>query len=165
MKRFVYASMLFAITSLLFFSSCSPAYIPNVVNTPLMSKKGDVTAAAYVSTSGYDFQVAGAVTDHLGLMANSNFLRFTNTESKISMVELGSGYYTKIGLNGRFETYGGIGLATYTRDKNPIHINGNSNPVYVNGTFTRYFIQPTIGANTDIFQGSFSTRLVYLRFR
>ena len=164
MKQLLYVSLLATLSTLFLVSSCSPAYIPNVVNTPLMSKKGDITTSGHIGTSGYDFQLAGAVTDHFGLMANSNFLRFNNSESKISMVELGSGYYTKVGLNGRFETYGGIGIGSYTRDKNPIDVNGNDNSVYVNGMFTRYFIQPTIGANTDIFQGGFAARLVYLRF-
>jgi hypothetical protein len=53
--------------------SCSLAYIPNVVNTPMLSDRGDLKAAVAAGVSGVDFQLSGAVTDHIGLMLNGNF--------------------------------------------------------------------------------------------
>lgn len=144
---------------LLIICSCSIAYTPNVINAPLLGEKGDVTASAHVGASGLDIQAAGAVTDHLGLMANTSFI-FNQADHQHNFVELGTGYFTKIGSNGRFETYGGLGFATYFRDK-------NTSPDIietVKGTYTRAFLSPSIGASSEIFQGSLTTRLVVLRF-
>jgi len=139
--------------------SCSIAYTPNVINTPLLSEKGDVTASAHLGTAGLDIQAAGAVTNHIGLMANTSFI-FNQNDHQHNFVELGTGYFTKIGTSGRFETYGGLGFASYLRDK-------NTSPDIietVKGTYIRAFISPSIGASSEVFQGSLTTRLVALRF-
>lgn len=146
---------------LLGFYGCAPVYIPNVVNTPMLSNKGELQAAVYTGISGFDPQFAYAITDNLGVMLNASFSSKTNDTlnnfHKHQFVETGVGYFTKIGVSGRFETFGGIGYARLKSDY--------SNNLWISFSdlnSLRLFIQPSIGAATDFFDGSFSTRFVYL---
>jgi hypothetical protein len=142
-------------------SSCAPAYIPNVVNAPLLSNKGEFQAAVYTGTSGFDPQFAYAISDHVGLMLNGSFADRTSDSTdnyhKHQFIEIGSGYYTKIGTTGRFETFGGIGYGKVrVKDDNDLwlaHSDVNS---------IRLFIQPAIGATSEVFDGNFAMRFVFL---
>lgn len=150
---------------ILMICSCSPAYIPNVVNTPLLSNKGEVQAAVHVGVSGVDPQFAYALTDQIGLMLNGSFLQqknnSTNTYYKYKFTELGVGYYSKIGDNGRFETFGGFGLGNIkTNSTNSFLTDGTVGNISTRALSYRAFIQPTIGLSYAIFDGSFTTRLV-----
>lgn len=148
-------------TILLGFYGCAPVYIPNVVNTPMLSNKGELQAAVYTGVTGFDPQFAYAITNNLGVMLNASFANKTNDTlnnfHKHQFVETGVGYFTKIGESGRFETFGGIGYAKLKSDY--------SNNLWISYTDLysyRLFLQPSIGAATDFFDGSFSTRFVYL---
>lgn len=133
---------------------CAPVYLPNVVNTPMLSDKGELQAAIYTGVSGFDPQFAYAITDHLGVMLNASFANLSKDNNdnlkKYQFIETGVGYYTKIKESGRFETFGGLGYANLNLL--------NSNNIYS----YRFFIQPSIGAVSDFFDGSFSTRFVLL---
>ncbi len=138
--------------------SCAPSYIPNVVNTPLFSNKNEFHASVHTGTSGIDPQLAYAVTDNLGIMLNGSFANRTDTSNdfhKHQFVELGAGYYQKIGNSGRFEIFGGAGYGKIKAFYD--------NELWIDQTdveHLRIFIQPVIGATTDIFDGSFTPRLV-----
>jgi len=137
--------------------SCSPAYIPNMVNTPLLSNKGEFNASAAIGTSNFDPQLSYAASQHVGIVANGSFANRTSDSTdnfhKHTIVELGAGYYTKIGENSRFEVYGGYGFGkvdgqfTFLGTKS---IN--------DARFNKIFVQPAIGATTDFFDGSLATR-------
>ncbi|HPS72534.1 MAG TPA: hypothetical protein PLM70_09785, partial [Bacteroidales bacterium] len=61
----------------------------------------------------------------------------------------------KIGNSGRFEVFGGVGYSRLKADY--------SNNLWISRTDVnsyKLFIQPAIGATTDIFDGSFATRFV-----
>jgi hypothetical protein len=159
MKKSTSGSLLVFITIIV--SSCAPAYVPNVVNTPLLSNKGEVQAAVYKGLSGFDPQLSYAITDHVGLMLNGSFADRTSDSTddyhKHQFVEIGSGYYTKIGTKGRFETFGGFGygkLQAYWES-------GILEP-YADVKSIRFFVQPTIGVTTKIFDGGLSWRFVLI---
>lgn len=142
-------------------NSCAPAYIPNVVNVPLLSNQGEFQASLNTGVSGFDPQFAYAITDYLGVMLNGSFVSRTNDPlqnfHQHFAVESGAGYYTKIGNNGRFEVFGGLGYSRLKADY--------SNNLWISRTDVnsyKFFIQPAIGATTDIFDGSFATRLVMI---
>lgn len=145
--------------SILLINACAPAYIPNVINTPLLTNKGELQVAVYSGTSNFDQQFAYAASDHLGFMLNSSFANNFDTPANYKhmhkFVEIGSGYFTRLENNGRFEVFGGFGggnlKAKYTSDLWNQNLNANS---------CRIFIQPAIGASTKTFDGSFATRLV-----
>ena len=151
--------LLLVMSIAIFINGCAPAYIPNVVNTPLLSNQGEVQAAIYTGSSGTDSQFAYAVTDNIGIMFNGSFAnRTSDTTSdfhKHHFVELGTGYYKNIGESGRLECFGGFGYGRLqARFDNNLWVSMEDVTAY------RYFIQPTIGASTDIFDGSFATRFV-----
>lgn len=139
--------------------SCAPSYIPNVVNTPLFSNKGEFQASVNTGVSGFDPQLAFAVTDHIGLILNGSFANRTSDTTdnfhKHQFVELGAGYYQKVGKSGRFEVFGGGGFgkvrALYENELWYDQTDVNS---------LRFFVEPVIGATTTIFDGSFTPRLV-----
>lgn len=144
---------------LLFISACSPAYVPNVINTPMLSNQGEIQASVNTGFSGFDPQAAYALTDHIGIMASGSF---ADTESdttdnfhKHRFAELGAGYYTKIQENGRFEVYTGYGSGKVNAEY--------QNELWHTGTdvnYGRFFIQPGIGVGTEYFDGSLAARMV-----
>ena len=149
--------IVFLILSFLY--GCAPVYIPTVLNTPLLSEEGEFQASLNTGASGFDPQFAYAITDHLGVMLNGSFVNRTNDTlnnfHKHLAFETGAGYYTKIGANGRFEVFGGVGYSRLKADY--------SNNLWISRTDLnsyKLFIQPAIGATTDVFDGSFATRFV-----
>ncbi len=156
--------LLLAVT-LLIINSCSPAYVPNVINAPMLTNKGEIQASVHLGTSGFDPQVAYAVTDHLGIMVNASFLDVTDTSSitnnyhKHIFFEFGPGYYKNLKNGFKFGTYTGIGFG---------RINGEwENPLFTSITnvkSTRLFLQPTLGYTSKILDLGISSRFVIITF-
>ncbi|MBS3807179.1 MAG: hypothetical protein KGY60_06710 [Bacteroidales bacterium] len=53
--------------------SCSPEYIPNMVNSPMFKEKGEIQGNLAAGVSGTDVQLAYALGEHVALMANGSF--------------------------------------------------------------------------------------------
>ncbi|CAN5435185.1 hypothetical protein BH10BAC1_BH10BAC1_07350 [soil metagenome] len=145
---------------IVFFSiGCAPLYTPNLVHIPLFSDKNDADIQLATGTCGYDAQIAYAPINHLGVMINSSFknkeVTDTNYFHKHNFVEGGVGFFGKINEAGRYECFAGYG-------------NGNAQNYLegwygkVDGSYNRFFLQPSIGAKTDVFEGAFSVRLAYV---
>lgn len=137
-------------------SCMPPAYIPNVVNTPLLSDKDEFQASLHYSTSGYDAQFAYAVTENIGVMLNGNMESWRSDTSdeyhKHFLLESGAGYYTKLSEKGRTEIFAGFGLGQVDiKDYNYFYPTTKS-------MYNRAFIQPAIGFTTKIVDFSFATR-------
>jgi hypothetical protein len=151
---------------LLFVSACSYVYVPNAAHIPLISKKGDVSATVLTGTSNFDFQTAYGLTDQLALMLNGSFSNRTRTTDssafhRHSLVEAAAGYYKKIGRSGVLEVYGGGGYGStfnYEQDNSYLFWGESS------GKYAKFFIQPNIGATSDIFDGGLSFRLCYVNY-
>jgi len=150
------------ISGSLVFQSCSPVYIPNTVNAPLLSNKGEVQASVNIGISGIDPQLAVAVTENIGLMLNASFYDMNNTDpdgykNGRLFIEGGIGYYKPFYSDIRFETFGGFGV-------------GEINGYFENNVFSghgasqyrRVFIQPDIGFCTDVFDISLAGRLCFV---
>jgi hypothetical protein len=152
---------LLGILVLLYASSCTPAYIPNVINTPLLSNAGEFKASVNGGLAGFDPQISYAITDNIGIMLNGSFASrtsdSTNNFHKHQFVEMGLGYYQKFGNSGRFETYGGAGFGKLKAEyENELWMSRSD----VNSR--RFFIQPGVGVSTNFFDGSLAARFVYL---
>jgi hypothetical protein len=149
------------VITILIFTSCAPAYIPNVVNSPMFSNEGEFQGSVHTGLSGFDPQLAYAVTDHIGVMANGSFANWTSDSTdnfhKHQFFEAGLGYYTKVRTKGRLEVYGGYGFGK-------LETNSGSDLflAYTKVNSSRVFIQPAIGIASNVFDGSFATRLVML---
>ncbi len=162
MKTFKISIYLFVIIGSIIFQSCSPAYVPNVVYTPMLVEKGDAKINAYYGVAGADFQVAYAASDNIGIMVNTSFKDTRDQDSigyylKHSFAEIGVGYFSKVGDIGIASLYGGLGFGKINSKYNSAHLDWK-----VNANSVRLFIQPAIGIRTDFYEGSFCSRIVGL---
>jgi len=143
--------------------SCAPVYVPNVLNTPMLSKAGEVQLTVHNATSGFDPQFAVAITDNIGIMLNGSFsdVSFEDSDDyrKHKFFEMGVGYYQKITENFQFETFGGYGFGK-------IQSNFSNHFWAPKGTINlnRFFIQPTVGASFHPFEGCISARAAHVSF-
>ncbi|WP_131537974.1 hypothetical protein [Pedobacter nototheniae] len=98
----------------LFVSGCSSVYMPNVPNTPMLSKQGEFSGGGHISLKGNaSINGAYAVSDHIGVLfsgsAMSNERRSKDFNHKL--IEIGGGYFNTFGPddNRIIEVYGGVG--------------------------------------------------------
>jgi hypothetical protein len=154
----------FCIGLVIVFQSCAPAYIPNRINTPMFKNAGEFTGEFSVGQSGFDPQIAAAVTDHLAVMANGSFaLPNSNSADTISynrhaFFEGGLGYYQKLDEKRFFEIFGGFGrgnVETYWE-------NGILS-AQVKSNYNRFFVQPTVGMSNQFVDLGFTNRFVLLQ--
>lgn len=156
--------MVYVLLSLLgFITSCSPEYIPNMVNSPMLSNQGEFQATVATGTSNFDAQTAVAITDNIGIMFNGSYGNETNDSTddyhKHLFFEGGVGYFDKFGTKGRYEIYGGYG----TGKVEGYYDNALVGSEIADANYNRFFLQPGIGISTGIFDGSFSPRLVFVQ--
>ncbi|MCX6257803.1 MAG: hypothetical protein NTW49_07920 [Bacteroidia bacterium] len=152
----------------LVFNSCTPLYIPNVVNTPLLSNKGEFEAAmnggisfqaGIIPTIISDPQFAYAVTDNVGVMLNGSFSGMKSSDPAIKdfthrFLEAGVGYYDPFAKNGRVEIFGGYGAGEIHGYFENEFFKGNGS-----SRVNRFFIQPDIGFSSDLIDLSMAWRV------
>lgn len=145
------------------FASCSPEYIPNMVNSPMFTNQGEFQASVATGTSNLDAQTAVAITDHIGIMVNGSYGNETSDSTddyhKHAFIEGGVGYYDKFGKIGRYEIYGGYGFGRVEGYFENNIFDENMTDAYYN----RFFIQPGVGISTGIYDGSFSPRFAMVQ--
>lgn len=116
-------------------------YLPSTPNTPLHSKKDDVSlsivAASNSKYSGADIQASYMPGKHVGIMASYSF---ANDFAKYNRFELGAGFVTDLSANWHFETYAGFGKGKITNN----HPTGTSNI-----DLTHFFLQPAVALCTE----------------
>ena len=159
--------LLFSVTAAFIINSCAPAYVPNVINAPMLTNKGEVQAAVHFGASGFNPQFSYALTNHLGIMLNASFLDMTSDTSsstdfyhKHSFFEIGPGYYTNFGSRFKFGTFGGVGFGRIKAEYD--------NDLWVSRSdvkCTRFFLQPTLGMTSKIFDLGISSRFVMVSFK
>jgi hypothetical protein len=157
-------------------ASCNHKYYaPNTANIPLLSEKGEIKINALYSTgagssfNGGELQLAHALTNHIGVMANG----FAAYKSEIvhdwgpfhgpnsrekgygSYLEGAGGYFNSIGRNGIVEVYGGYGKG-YSMN-NYGFVAGSEMITRVN--VSKVFIQPSIGSKILFGEIGFSPRI------
>jgi hypothetical protein len=155
-------SFFFVISVLFLFQSCAPVYIPNMVNAPLLSNKGEVQASVNTGISGFDPQLAFAVTDKIGLMLNASWNKWNNKDPDghqhgRRFIEGGIGYYHPFEKFGRFEAFTGFGTGEIKG-----YFENNIFSGYGTSQYRRFFVQPDIGLCSDFIDLSLSTRLSFV---
>ncbi len=150
-------------------SACTPVYVPNAVQAPLLEERGDIRVGGYVGTSGADLQVAGALTDHLGVSAavltgsyEDESEDAVRDENRRRFGEVGIGYFTDFGRVGRFEVYGGYGRGWAEATDEYRFLDNRT--VTATGRYRRLFVQPTLGAALGPARLYGATRLAHVRF-
>ncbi len=154
-----------ALFLLFLLTSCAPVYVPNAVNTPLLTEKNQFQIKAGIGLSGTDIQSAYALTDHFAVMANYNFRNNTAKEdengSKGRLGEAAIGlffpspkkaviYEIYTGFGYGYGKYSDIGSGTFDKS--------------AEGSFNRFFIQQNFAYHflfVDLIQ---ATRASFVNF-
>jgi len=162
MNRTLYL-FFFCIIWLLFITSCSPVYVPSVLNVPLHNNQREFQAAAHIGVEGFDFHAAYAITDNFGVMLNKRTKTF-DKEPRISrwLIEGGVGYSIELEHATRFEFYGGMGRGQF-HDRTPPDQwfrNGLKYPDQLADMRT-FFLQPSLGISNEYFDAAVTLRSVY----
>jgi hypothetical protein len=142
--------------------SCATAYIPNKVNSPMFTDKGEAKIDLTWGMNGADVQIAYTPIKHLGIMTNGCFstqTRDTSTTNfhKHAYGEIGVGWYNKISSKAVIEVYGGYGRGSSDTDWSIEEWTAVNN-VKIVDNFTKYFIQPSIGIVKEKSSFSFTSR-------
>ena len=150
--------------------SCAPLYIPNNVNAPLLSKKGEAAIGINYGMSGLNVHSSYAPINNFAVMLNYAYLSSTAKSNgyddeylrKQRFGEIALGYFSEIGENGVAEIYigGGMGKASSIDD----FLSIASTKIYADGTYYRLFVQPNFGFKYRAFEGGFALRGCYLNF-
>lgn len=103
--------------AVLFLSSCSSMYMPNVPSAPMFKESGEVYLSGNINLKGNVSANAGlAISDHIAVVANGSYIdkKDSPTDYAQKMGELGIGYFTSFGKNKNqvFEIYAGYGKGT-----------------------------------------------------
>src|ERR1035437_7848376 len=101
-----------------FLNSCAPIYIPNNINTPLLSKKNEATINLGFGQNGVDCQLSYAVSENIGLLlngsylsdeSNSNFNKDITYQEHQKYIEAAIGSFGELSKNIVLEAYFGGG--------------------------------------------------------
>lgn len=148
----------------LVFASCSPVYVPNIRNSPMFTKAGEVQIAGQIG-NGIDGQAAVSVSEHFGLMGSYNYIeRTTSTPDdeddflRHRFFEGGIGYFDNQETM-FFEVFVGYGRGEGFSSGNFFGIEN------AEGKYERYFIQPAFGFNRRTVHVSFVPRISMVDFK
>lgn len=140
-----------------FFISCSPAYIPTPINTPLFSGKSEFQLTVYTGLlNNYGLQTSYSLTNNLGVILNTSFFvlkpKFSDNYYRDLAGDIGLGYYKRFDRNLVFETFVGYGRGFMENKTNNIDAN-YSIPT------SKFYLYPTFGHFSEYFDYAFSMRL------
>ncbi len=146
-------------------------YYPGMHNVPLFKEKGESRATLALSegeeTSALEVQAAHSISDKYA--AALNFMYASGGSGKDfgegKYLEGAFGYYKPLAKSKVFEVFGGIGAGNQHHDYS-IGVFG-MNDVYKGFSelsFTKVFVQPSIGYSSNIFDVALSTRFSNLYF-
>lgn len=168
MKLFLYPILF---VTFLFLTGCVTLYKPNPIHSPLLKKEGDLNTTASIGASGcglYNFQVAYAPTNHLGIIMDGmyHYRSLNNADSSVEKLnilfgEVGAGYFSTLGAekNLLFQCYGGAGWG-FTKDR--MENTGQYNPE-VTAKYNNVFFQPGVALVNPNIEMAFDIRINYVR--
>jgi hypothetical protein len=142
-------------------TSCSPAYVSNIRNTPMLDEARQFVGGGTIGSSGLDLQLAYAVTDHIAIMANGNSFK-SNVILNQSIPytrkhlfgEAALGYFIKKDRL-HFEVFAGYGMAEFNSYEDVFFSNEDRT---TQGAYNRAFVQPSITLNRGAFKLILTTR-------
>jgi len=153
---------------------CSTAfYAPNSQNVPMFTEQGQgefgfgvgsaVSNNANSISSTFELQTAYSFFDNWA--GQVNYMRMSSISglgggTRLSYIEGAFGYFLPFHENFVLEVYPGVGFGNVS---NSIFLTNISLP-YANASFTKLFLQPSIGYHIKGFEIAFSTRLTYLNY-
>ena len=155
----------------LFLSSCSHYYyVPDVHNVPLFKEKNEFRISGTYGegreTKCIEIQTAYSVTDKIGIMSDFMSAQGGNINShdygKGNYFDGAIGYYKPVGRFGVFEIYGGLGRSGQHHEYGNSYYNQSTG--YANLSFTKLFVQPSIGLISYPLDIALSARISRITF-
>jgi hypothetical protein len=162
---------LILISAGLLLDSCSHYYyVPASQNVPLFKEKNEFRISGTYGegreTQCVEIQAAYSVTDKIGIMSDFMSVRGGNIYSlnygKGNYFDGALGYYKPLGNFGVFEIYGGLGRCGQHHEYSNYYYNQSTG--YANLSFTKLFVQPSIGLTSHPFDIALSTRISRITF-
>ncbi len=140
------------------FTSCKVAYFPTTHNSPIHSNKGEFQASGIIGSGNLELKTAYAITDNIGIMVNGSYFgekkEISSGEDipeEISehrtLIEIGGGYFTKIGGSVILEVYGGGGIGTVPGDFRNVDYTYDGTQT---ASMSKIFLQPAIGLGSEM---------------
>lgn len=147
-------------------AACSPKYyVPNTQNVPLFTEAGQVSLTAVGNGNQVEFQGAYAITNNIGIMANTGFYHpkddGNGNGGSGKLFEGGLGYYKAFTEHLVFETYGLVGFGDF---ENHFPTASSSSKGKISGKLSRFGLQPAIGYRTSVFSLALSSRISSLDY-
>lgn len=145
-------------------SSCAPLYVPSSRNAALFRGAGEVQASVHVGT-GLDAQAAVSVTNNIGVMGGYNYVSRNTADNndndyiKHKAWEGAVGYYENTGKI-CYEIFGGYGKGEGESNGDFFEIDNT----FGTGTYSKFFIQPSVGTNNHIFNWIVTARVSHIDF-
>jgi hypothetical protein len=152
--------------------------VANTQNVPLFREKNEYRISGSVGTgtesASAEIQAAYSVTRNFAVMTNFMSAKGIDNTSdswgKGNYLDGAIGYYKPFGKSGVFEIYGGLGGSNQQHqyrnvifDPN-IPASGNPEAGTSHLSFTKLFIQPSVGLTLNGFDCAFSTRFCRLSY-
>nr|MBC7613303.1 hypothetical protein [Pseudopedobacter sp.] len=139
-------SLFLLFISFITLSSCSSVYMPNVPNSPMLSKKGEVHASGHISLKGnVNMNTAFAASDHVGILFNGSFInqKKNKKDFRQDLVEGGVGYFTTFGTDKSriLEFYTGLGKGSTDRIYRTFNNDGTFISDIQTVKFNKFFVQ------------------------
>jgi hypothetical protein len=151
---------------LILLASCNSLYKATTLNVPLHEEAGDVQIAGAWGVSGGEVQLSAAVTDHIYISANGQFLTKKTKEdslSKFKSFDLAVGYYKWLNFEKNVKLDFAIGYGPGNLD---YHYLVQSIPMqvrfHVSSFYHRWYIQPSLGYNRGDTDFAISMRSVVI---
>ncbi len=146
-------------------TSCTTVYVPNSLNTPLLSKKNEATFSINSGITGTDLQSSFAFTDNLAVMLNYSFISQENEEAlKQKFGEFALGYFSESHDNNIAEIFLGFGYGEASSVGKIVYQNYINDNISAKSNFYRLFIQGDFGIKGKIIETGLSIRGSYLYF-
>lgn len=148
----------------LFVSSCSSVYMPNVPNTPMLSKQGEFSGGGHISLKGNtSVNGAYAVSDHVGLLFSGSVMDNKRRAKDFNhkLIEIGGGYFNSFGPDNNriFEIYAGVGKGwsniTFRDFKNDVLVNSQFQEVDYRKSFLQVNYSSKKKDNLKLFGANF----------
>lgn len=135
------------VSLVIFLSSCSSVYMPNVPNSPMLSAAGELHASAHITPKGNaSFNTAYAVSDHFGVLANGSLMSRNRLKKDFqhNLMEVAGGYFNTFGPDDNlriFEIYTGLGKGSSDRTYKEKTSEGYVTTERQEVTFEKFFVQ------------------------
>ena len=151
------------------FGACAPKYYaPNTQNVPLLTRRGDYSAAGAIGDSRFELQGAYAVTGDLAVMANAAHFDKPDDEQgdggRGGLLEIGFGYQRPLDERFHLAVFGLVGGGD-VENHFPSTVAANPGTTGIlEAKLTRFGVQPVIGFRSRYVEGAASMRVVGLRY-